>query len=78
LEYKGFKKKNNKKGDVCRALIIRTVLQKKKKDNTTIRFLDNSGVLIRKKVEFRSKYFYGPISTILRKKKIISLFPYLL
>nr|YP_010725848.1 50S ribosomal protein L14 [Bakuella subtropica]WDY80893.1 50S ribosomal protein L14 [Bakuella subtropica] len=76
LEYKGFRKKNNKKGDVLRTLLVRARFSSRKKDNSSIIFFSNDAVLIKKKMDFRSKYLYGPLATSLKRKRILSLFSY--
>jgi large subunit ribosomal protein L14 len=74
LEYKGFKFKFNKKGDICRSIIIRTSLPTKRLDGSVIYFKKNNGVLIRKKQDLKSKYLFGPISSGLNRKKFKTLF----
>lgn len=69
LVYKGFKLKFNKKGDICRGLIIRTSKPITKQDGSVIYFYANNIVLIRKKQDLRSKYLYGPVSSNLKRKK---------
>lgn len=78
LEYKGFKIKFNKKGDICRGIIIRTVFRIKKYDNTVINFPQNNILLIKKKQEFKSKYLYGPITYLIRRKRLTSVFRYII
>ncbi len=74
IEYKGFKVKFNKKGDICRSLLVRTRYVFLRADSSLIRFKNNSGILIKKKQELKSKYLYGPISKNVRKKKFLLLF----
>lgn len=74
LEYKGFKFKFNRKGDICRGLIVRTKFRIKRNDNSVLFFPTNSCVLIKKRQDLKSKYFYGPVSKQIRRKKFISLF----
>jgi large subunit ribosomal protein L14 len=74
LEYKGFKVKFNKKGDICRGLLIRTKYKTCRCDGSVNYFNNNSLILIKKKQDIKSKYLFGPISYILRRKKFLSLF----
>jgi large subunit ribosomal protein L14 len=74
IEYKGFKVKFNKKGDICRGLIIRTNFFLKSVDGIIVKFFNNSTILIKKKQELKSKYLFGPISRNIRRKKFILLF----
>lgn len=74
LEYKGFKFKFNKKGDICRALLIRSIKIKRRIDGSTLYFSDNSGILIRKKQNVKSKYLHGPVTYSLHRKKFKTLF----
>jgi large subunit ribosomal protein L14 len=74
LEYKGFKIKFNKKGDICRGLIIRGKYPIKRIDGSTAHFYNNSTILLKKKYDVKSKYLFGPISYSIRRKKFLSLF----
>ena len=74
LEYKGFKFRFNKKGDVCRALLIRGVWSRRRLDGSSYTFGANSGILINKKQNVKSKYLQGPSSYHLKRKKFKSLF----
>lgn len=74
IEYKGFKVKFNKKGDICRGLLIRTKYKNCRHDGSTNYFNNNSLILIKKKQDIKSKYLFGPISYLLKRKKFLSLF----
>jgi ribosomal protein L14 len=74
IEYKGFKVKYNKKGDICRGLLIRTKYNTKKLDGSSIYFSSNDTILLKKKQEVKSKYLYGPVSFSIRRKKFLTLF----
>lgn len=74
IEYKGFKFKFNKKGDICRGLIIRSRFRILKKDGSNLFFKQNNTILIKKKQDLKSKYLYGPIPKAIKRKKFISLF----
>ncbi|MBU4264425.1 MAG: 50S ribosomal protein L14 [Proteobacteria bacterium] len=67
-----------KKGDVLRAVIVRTVKQIKRKDDTAVRFDENSAVLLAASGEPIGTRIFGPVARELRLKgfmKIISLAP---
>ena len=67
-----------KKGDVLRAVIVRTVKQIKRKDDTSVRFDENSAVLLSGSGEPIGTRIFGPVARELRLKgfmKIISLAP---
>lgn len=74
IEYKGFKFKFNKKGDICRGLVIRAKFPVVKKDGFVVKFNNNNSVLIRKRQDLRSKYLFGPVTFKLYRKKFKSLF----
>jgi len=74
IEYKGFKVKYNKKGDICRGLIIRNRYNIKKYDGSSIYFSSNNTILLKKKQDVKSKYLYGPVSFSIKRKKFLSLF----
>lgn len=69
LEYKGFKFKFNKKGDICRAILIRLNFIKSRLDGGSSRFYSNNAILIKKKQNIKSKYLMGPSTYHLRRKK---------
>lgn len=67
-----------KKGDVKRAVIVRTKKEIKRPDGSYIRFDDNSAVLIDASGEPVGTRIFGPVARELRAKKfmkIISLAP---
>ncbi len=67
-----------KKGDVLRAVIVRTAKDIRRTDGTTIRFDSNAAVLINKQGEPIGTRIFGPVTRELRAKrfmKIISLAP---
>ena len=78
LEYKGFKVKFNKKGDICRGLLIRTKYRSYKYDGCSIHFKNNNIILLKKKQDVKSKYLYGPIPLKLKRKKFLSLFDFVI
>jgi len=67
-----------KKGQVARAVIVRTTKELRRTDGTYIRFDTNSAVLINKENEPVGTRIFGPVARELRAKKfmkIISLAP---
>ena len=67
-----------KKGDVVKAVIVRTVKPTRRADGTYIRFDDNAAVIINDQKLPRGTRVFGPIARELREKdfmKIISLAP---
>jgi large subunit ribosomal protein L14 len=67
-----------KKGDVHRAVIVRTAKEIRRTDGTSIRFDTNAAVLINKQNEPIGTRIFGPVTRELRSKnfmKIISLAP---
>ena len=67
-----------KKGEVARAVIVRTKRELARSDGSTIRFDGNSAVLINKENEPIGTRIFGPVARELRAKrfmKIISLAP---
>lgn len=67
-----------KKGDVARAVVVRTVREYQRSDGTYIKFDTNSAVLINKENEPIGTRIFGPVARELRGKrfaKIISLAP---
>lgn len=74
LEYKGFKVKFNRKGDICRGIIIRNKYNVVKPDGNVLIFKNNNLMLLKKKQEPKSKYLYGPVTKMLKRKRFVSLF----
>jgi len=67
-----------KKGEVSRAVVVRTKKAVRRKDGSYIRFDDNAAVLLDDKLEPRGTRIFGPVARELREKrfmKIISLAP---
>ncbi len=67
-----------KKGDVVRAVIVRTAKEVRRPDGSYIKFDDNSAVLINQQREPIGTRIFGPVARELRAKrfmKIISLAP---
>ena len=67
-----------KKGEVARAVIVRTSKEISRKDGSYIRFDDNSAVLVDNQHEPIGTRIFGPVARELREKKflkIVSLAP---
>ena len=67
-----------KKGDVMRAVVVRTRKEVRRPDGTFLKFDDNSAVLINNQMEPVGTRIFGPVARELRAKqfmKIISLAP---
>ena len=67
-----------KKGDVMKAVVVRTKKEVRRPDGTYLKFDDNSAVLINNQMEPVGTRIFGPVARELRAKqfmKIISLAP---
>lgn len=67
-----------KKGDVVRAVVVRTKRPIKRRDGSAIRFDENAAVIINEQGNPRGTRIFGPVARELREKdfmKIISLAP---
>ncbi len=67
-----------KKGEVIRAVVVRTKKTYRRKDGTTIKFDDNAAIIINKDRTPRGTRIFGPVARELRDKgfmRIISLAP---
>ncbi len=67
-----------KKGEVSRAVIVRTKKEIRRKDGTYIRFDENAAVLLDSQGEPRGTRIFGPVARELRDRdfmKIVSLAP---
>lgn len=65
-----------KKGDVAKAVVVRTNKAVRRKDGSYIRFDDNAAVIIDSQKEPRGTRIFGPVARELREKefmKIVSL-----
>ena len=69
---------NVKKGEIHKAVVVRTRKEQKRKDGSYIRFDDNAAVLINDNKEPKGTRVFGPVARELREKrfmKILSLAP---
>ena len=67
-----------KKGEVAKAVVVRTAKEVRRKDGSYIRFDDNAAVLINPQGEPLGTRIFGPVGRELREKrymKIVSLAP---
>jgi large subunit ribosomal protein L14 len=69
---------NVKKGEVVKAVVVRTVKERRRPDGSYIRFDENAAVILNPNGEPRGTRIFGPVGRELREKrfmKIISLAP---
>jgi len=69
---------NVKKGDVVKAVVVRTAKEFRRNDGSYIRFDENAAVLINKDTEPIGTRIFGPVARELREKnfmRIVSLAP---
>ena len=69
---------NVKKGDVVKAVVVRTKKQTRRPDGSYIKFDENAAVILKNDGEPRGTRIFGPVGRELRDKKfmrIISLAP---
>ena len=69
---------NIKKGEVHKAVVVRTKKERKRLDGSYIRFDDNAAVLVNDNKEPKGTRVFGPVARELREKrfmKILSLAP---
>ena len=67
-----------KKGDVVRAVVVRTKKGARRKDGSYIKFDENAAVIIKDDMNPRGTRIFGPVARELRDKKfmkIVSLAP---
>ena len=67
-----------KKGEVVRAVVVRTAKEHRRTDGTYIRFDDNACVLINENQQPRGTRIFGPVARELRERqfmRIVSLAP---
>ncbi|MER7796489.1 50S ribosomal protein L14 [Microbacterium sp. NPDC096154] len=69
---------NVKKGDVVKAVVVRTVKQTRRADGSYIKFDENAAVILKNDGEPRGTRIFGPVGRELRDRKfmkIVSLAP---
>ena len=69
---------NVKRGDVVKAVVVRTVKERRRPDGSYIKFDENAAVIIENDDDPRGTRIFGPVGRELREKrfmKIVSLAP---
>ena len=69
---------NVKKGDIVKAVVVRTVKERRRGDGSYIKFDENAAVILKSDGEPRGTRIFGPVARELREKKfmrIVSLAP---
>jgi large subunit ribosomal protein L14 len=69
---------NVKKGDVVKAVVVRTVKETRRPDGSYIKFDENAAVILKNDGEPRGTRIFGPVGRELRDRrfmKIVSLAP---
>ncbi|MDT5020959.1 MAG: large subunit ribosomal protein [Mycobacterium sp.] len=69
---------NVKRGDVVKAVVVRTVKERRRADGSYIKFDENAAVIIKPDNDPRGTRIFGPVGRELREKrfmKIVSLAP---
>ena len=69
---------NVKRGEVVKAVIVRTVKERRRSDGSYIKFDENAAVIIKNDNDPRGTRIFGPVARELREKnfmKIVSLAP---
>jgi large subunit ribosomal protein L14 len=69
---------NVKRGEIVKAVVVRTVKERRRPDGSYIKFDENAAVIIKPDNDPRGTRIFGPVGRELREKKfmkIISLAP---
>ena len=69
---------NVKRGEVVKAVIVRTTKERRRQDGSYIRFDENAAVILKGESDPRGTRIFGPVGRELREKKfmkIVSLAP---
>lgn len=69
---------NVKRGDIVKAVVVRTVKERRRADGSYIKFDENAAVIIKPDNDPRGTRIFGPVGRELREKrfmKIVSLAP---
>lgn len=64
---------NVKKGDVVKAVIVRTVKERRRPDGSYIRFDENAAVILKNDGDPRGTRIFGPVGRELREKKFMKI-----
>lgn len=62
-----------KKGDVVKAVIVRTRSRIRRKDGSTLKFFDNSCVIIDEKQNPKGTRIFGPVAREVREKGFVKI-----
>ena len=62
-----------KKGEVVRAVVVRTAKERRRPDGSYIRFDDNAVVLINEQRNPRGTRIFGPVARELREKRFMKI-----
>ena len=62
-----------KKGDVVKAVVVRTVKETRRKDGSYIRFDENAAVVINEDGTPKGTRIFGPVARELREKKLMKI-----
>jgi large subunit ribosomal protein L14 len=65
---------NVKKGDVVKAVIVRTKKERRRADGSYIKFDENAAVLLKNDGDPRGTRIFGPVGRELRDKKFMKIF----
>lgn len=60
---------NVKKGDIVKAVVVRTAKERRRGDNSYIKFNENNTVILKSDGEPRGTRIFGPVARELREKK---------
>ena len=64
---------NVKKGDVVKAVVVRTRKELKRTDGSYIKFDDNAAVILNSNLEMRGTRIFGPVARELRAKNFMNI-----
>ena len=64
---------NVKKGDVVKAVIVRTIKQTRRSDGSYIKFDENAAVILKADGDPRGTRIFGPVGRELRDKKFMKI-----
>ena len=62
-----------KKGDVVKAVIVRTRKEIRRQDGSYIKFDDNAGVILTSTLEIKGTRIFGPVARELRAKNFMKI-----
>jgi len=66
-----------KKGEVVKAVIVRTVKERRRPDGSYIKFDENAAVILKADGEPRGTRIFGPVARELRDKRFMKIIPLL-